>query len=663
MLDRLAILAPSWQERHPADLGVGAVEALAYVADHLSYRQDAIATEAYLGTARLRTSVRRHARLVDYFIGEGSSARVWLRIGVNKDIPLGIPQGTRFATAFGSASPPLLEGSSAAYTEAVTAGAMFWETMQESVPLLVEHREMPLYNWSDRRACLAPGATRATLAGTFPGLQRGMVLVLAEISGTLTGAAADADPNKRQPVRLIQNAVTGTDPVTGAFVTEIEWHSDDALRFPLCVASVTDAAHGEQPIVGVSAAWGNMVLADQGRSVGVASDPLSTTPEDIGHVSVDIGRRFRPRLASGPVTFAAANPLAHDQPATTQSIHSAASVTHFDAAKTTPAVSVRSVDADGNVQVWRAVADLLAVDIDPLTAAFVVEVESDGSAYLRFGDGVNGVKPSPASAFTATYRLGNGAQGNVARESILLIDATDLPPATRNAITAVSNPLPAFGGVDPESIEHVRQSAPVAFRSQKRAVTASDYASVALQFPGVRRAAATLRWTGSWYTVFLTVERTAGAPLDPQFIRRLEAFVDGYRLAGFDLEVEDALRTPLLIEMHVCVKQGYVALDVERALRAIFSGGVLRDGTLGVFNSERLDLGQPVYLSPLYARAQAVDGVESVSIVRFERQAAPSDIGLRTGVLLPDPLELFVLEDDANFPERGQFELVVEGGL
>ncbi len=66
MLDRLSAQMPDWRERNPADLGVALVELLAYVADHLSYQQDAIATEAYLGTARKRVSVRRHARLVDY---------------------------------------------------------------------------------------------------------------------------------------------------------------------------------------------------------------------------------------------------------------------------------------------------------------------------------------------------------------------------------------------------------------------------------------------------------------------------------------------------------------------------------------------------------------------------------------------------------------------
>ena len=54
MLDRMAVLMPQWQERNPADLGIALVELLAYVGDYLSYQQDAVATEAYLGTARRR---------------------------------------------------------------------------------------------------------------------------------------------------------------------------------------------------------------------------------------------------------------------------------------------------------------------------------------------------------------------------------------------------------------------------------------------------------------------------------------------------------------------------------------------------------------------------------------------------------------------------------
>src|SRR5262249_38061847 len=48
ILDRLSMLTPGWEERTAADLGVTLAELLAYVGDYLSYRQDAVATEAYL---------------------------------------------------------------------------------------------------------------------------------------------------------------------------------------------------------------------------------------------------------------------------------------------------------------------------------------------------------------------------------------------------------------------------------------------------------------------------------------------------------------------------------------------------------------------------------------------------------------------------------------
>ena len=86
MLDRMAVLMPQWTERHAADLGVALVELLAFVGDYLSYQQDAVATEAYLGTARRRVSVRRHARLVDYSMHDGCNARTWVQVRVRDDV-------------------------------------------------------------------------------------------------------------------------------------------------------------------------------------------------------------------------------------------------------------------------------------------------------------------------------------------------------------------------------------------------------------------------------------------------------------------------------------------------------------------------------------------------------------------------------------------------
>ena len=79
VMDRLATRMPDWQgHRSPADVVHTLAELIAYVGDLQHYELDAVATEAYLRTARRRTSLRRHALLVDYAMHEGCNARAWL---------------------------------------------------------------------------------------------------------------------------------------------------------------------------------------------------------------------------------------------------------------------------------------------------------------------------------------------------------------------------------------------------------------------------------------------------------------------------------------------------------------------------------------------------------------------------------------------------------
>jgi len=107
MLDRLSLLVPGWTERSAADAGVALIELLAYAADNLSYRQDAIANEAYLATAHKRVSIRRHARLVDYALHEGCNARVWVHVAVQSNFTL--PARTMLLTR--ACSHPLVSAS------------------------------------------------------------------------------------------------------------------------------------------------------------------------------------------------------------------------------------------------------------------------------------------------------------------------------------------------------------------------------------------------------------------------------------------------------------------------------------------------------------------------------------------------------------------------
>jgi hypothetical protein len=211
---------------------------------------------------------------------------------------------------------------------------------------------------------------------------------------------------------------------------------------------------------------------------------------------------------------------------------------------------------------WTPQRDLLGSE--RFAREFVVETENDGSAWLRFGDNQFGAAPITGQRLLARYRLGGGPRGNVGAEAISALVSDDANLML--GIQSLRNPLPAQGGADPETLDAIRLNAPEAFRTQERAVTTDDYARAAERHPDVQRAAARLRWTGSWYTVFLMLDRRAGKPVDADFKATMRAFLERFRLAGYDFEFADPVHVPLDIQLQVCVASGYFAADVKSAL-------------------------------------------------------------------------------------------------
>ena len=657
MLDRLAVLLPDWQERHAADLGQALVEMLAHVGDLLSYRQDAVATEAYLGTARLRTSVRRHARLVDYVMHEGVSARVWVSVQVSDD-NVQLPAATPLLGGL-AAAPSVL--ARAGYAAALQARPTVFETLHEAT-LFQAHGRINLHTWGERRSALPAGATQATLRGRFDQLKPGDVLIFEERLGPLTGRPEDADPRHRQAVRL-SSVVTDdarggplVDPLYAQAITQVTWAAEDALGFALCLATRLTSGAVETDLMDVSVARGNVVLADHGLRTSQA-EPLGQVPQprlwrglaadgSALDTPAAVAPRYRPALAQSPLCWAVPVDAADRG-------LSAAALARPDPAAAVPAVALTSQLGATPVD-WHAQRDLL--DSRGNNHHFVVEPDDDGIAWLRFGDGVHGRRPPPDMAFAARYRVGGGRSGNVGAGTLACIVSDD------RAITGIHQPLPASGGADPESVAVVRAKAPFALRTQQRAVTAADYARIASGLPGVQSAAATLRWTGSWHTVFVTVELYGGAPLSPTDRARVAGALDVYRMAGHDLKVEPPVSVPLEVTMQVNADADHFRGDVVQALFQVFSHRVLPDGRLGFFHPDNFRIGQDVYASPLYAAAMAVDGVASVQLTRFQRRDAPGRVALDRGVVVVDRLELARLDNNPDFPERGVFDLVVSGG-
>lgn len=686
MLDRISAISPTWTERNAADVGVMLVEMLAYVGDQLSYEQDAISTEAYLQTARQRVSVKRHARLVDYFMHDGCNARVFVQVQVNTDgaqidPPSDSTDPVQFFTFVPGFAPRVSPGvtppGGSGMTELDRLLAAQPETFEnmEGGTFYTSHNEIRFYTWGDFECCLPKGATKATLLGHLDKLKPCDVLIFEEVMGPLTGLAADADPTHRWAVRLstVSSGDAGgdlEDPVTQQKITEITWNEEDALPFPLCISSVTDAEHGAQPVNDVSVARGNVILCDHGGTVLETisaseivplPDPALAIPQsgDCGcgdHEPAQIPPRYRPRLAKSPLTQAAtANKIAIVQGRRLRLAFdpnaSASSAFAWDMQQVRPAIRLED-SFDG---VWLPQRDLLSSDESALD--FVAEVDDEGRTTLRFGDDVNGVRPTAPLRFKEfRYRVGNGLKGNVGASAIAHIGTTD----TR--IDGVRNVLPARGGMDPETTEKVRKNAPYAFRVQQRAVTPDDYSEVTERHPFVQRAATTVRWTGSWYTNFISVDRLGGLPVTTDFRQTITDHVEQFRMAGQDVEVNAPVLVSLEVAFTVCVLPDYFRSHVVRALLDVFSRGLRSDGQRGLFHPDNFTFGQPVYLSPLIAAAQSVTGVDHVTFTKFQRQGINEVTSLHNGVIELQRLEIARLDNDPNFPEHGVLTITPLGG-
>ena len=677
LLDLVPTLVPGWVERREADLGITLVELLAYVGDQLSYFQDAVATEAYLETARQRISVRRHARLIDYHMHDGASARTIVQFDVAAAgrVPAGTRVLTRIDVPLGPRMPPhdtLLPGD-LEQLAATTADAVF-ETIEETPVHPSLSGVLRVHAWGDRRCCLPAGATSADLAGKLtPQLTEGMLLLFEEVLGPVTGRPEDADPVHRQLVRLTAVADTSDpllpDPATGAPLplTRVTWDAADALGFPLCLSTrLPDGRDLED----VSVARANLVLADHGRSV------TERHPSDPRAPGIRTGpRAFRLGLRQGPLSFRIPPP----PPGPEGSLPPALGLLVTDPRLARPQVTELTITpaplpSGATVPagaIWRPAAGAGAADLlasGPFDQRFAVETGNDGRALLRFGDDSFGIAPPDGGHVRVTYRLGVGTAGNVGAGSLAhVIDNAGLP-----AVRSVRNPLPAWGGTDPEPEAAVKQLAPAAFRAeQQRAVTADDYARVAERHPEVDRAVATFRWTGSWHTVFVTIDPRGRTGVPPDLERRVRAFVAGFAQAGHDLEIDPPVYVPLAIEADVCVRPGYLRGDVEEVILAELGPGDLPDGRRGLFHPDAFTFGQPLYASQVYARIDAVEGVDSVVVTRFARQHEPDpDPGrpataghLADGRIAVGRLEVIRLDNDPSSPEQGTLQLRVGGGL
>ncbi len=605
LLDRLALEIPNWTERHAADLEIVLVELLAYTGDYLSYYQDAVGAEAYLETARQRISLRRHARLLDYPLDEGLNARAYVHLAVDED-GLVVPAGTSLLTETSYESATVPSSTLNGYE------GMVFETMHD-VTLYRQGNLMRVEPDNAGDFALPPGATSAHLRGSVPHLRAGDLLLFhpsqpgsgSPVPGSLV--SRHLVPRYGHTVRLTA-APELTINAASRPVTVVRWSGEDALPFAIPVTASRPDGSTSFDLCTVRS---NLVLVDQGQTVQETLTPVAERgpfQPQLQSTGIAHGAPYNPLEALG--VSAAASLIQNPRTAVALiALTEELALPGYPAGITAPPAVLPQ-------RQWTSRRDLLLSS--RFARDFVAEIDNDGHATLRFGDDRQGRRPAQGSTFRVRCRLGAGTSGNVGAGAIRHIVWPD------QRILAVSNPLPATGGTDPELAGRILIDAPQAFqRVQRRCITEADYVRMASEYPGVERVVVERIWdlkritpdqlprplhdslqqdpAPVWAaTVLITVVRAASPPTSSDLCRNLQTYLTSFaRIGDFLLVVEP---TPIEVGLYlqITVVPSFTAQDVRTSVDKLIAERVASTGYA---------FGQILYASTWAAAAAAVPGV------------------------------------------------------
>jgi hypothetical protein len=262
---------------------------------------------------------------------------------------------------------------------------------------------------------------------------------------------------------------------------------------------------------------------------------------------------------------------------------------------------------------------------------YVIEIDEADRATVIFGDGILGAIPENGAQVRATYRIGGGSAGNVASNTIQTIVGA---PQLALLGARVTNPNPATGGSDRETIERAVLHAPSVFRSMSRAVTAGDYEALALDFPGVGKVRAR---ASNWNTVTLYVAPKGGGLVSDILHANLLAYFEDKRPISTRIEVAQVDYVAIRVTAEIGILPYYSRADTQQKVRSA-AGAVLA--------FDNVDFAKPVFLSRFYEVIEAIEGVYFTNVSEFRRADRP-----------PDPSDPAILVDPSGKITLGENEI------
>ena len=218
------------------------------------------------------------------------------------------------------------------------------------------------------------------------------------------------------------------------------------------------------------------------------------------------------------------------------------------------------------------------------------------------------------------YRHGGGRAGNVAAGTLTMLRSA-IP-----GVAAVTNPAPARGGVDSQSLEVLRERAAPEIRTRYRAVTAEDYEFLATEStPRVARAQRVVdEAPGVTLRILPRVDpadrRLSIDELTPDqaLLDEVESYLDARKLVGTPLRLLPMRFRAVSVVVNLQATPRADVQRIEREVRrALYTYlNPLIGGTAGAA-AGGWPAGRSLNQGELYAIVHAFEGVEFIKILRL----------------------------------------------
>jgi hypothetical protein len=284
---------------------------------------------------------------------------------------------------------------------------------------------------------------------------------------------------------------------------------------------------------------------------------------------------------------------------------------------------------DGSIQVFidEGIGEQLWLEVDtfitsdPDSKVFTAEKDENGQVTIFFGDNAQGKIPDAGATIRAEFRVGGGANGNVAANTITSLNSTLTFDGTQ-VTPKVTNPLSASGGEDEQSIDSAKVEGPQSLLALNRAVTLDDYRILAEGFPGVAKALATVGGPtiedgfACCCTINLSIAPTGGGQPSTQLKEDLLEFFDTRKMAGTCVIIQDPVYRKVDQTGSVTVSSNF---DIEAVEACVLDSITAFFGQ----DSDFMGFGRSVFVSDIIALVDNCPGVDHVDYTEITCQPVP----------------------------------------